>query len=162
MNKIFILDTNVLLQSPQAIYAFDDNDVVIPEVVLEELDKFKKESTENGINARQAARMLDELREQGDLTSGVELLNGGSLRIELNFTDITLPEGWLPGKADNRILKVCKGPFFHWPWDCTGSSTIRIKYTAKYFSAVPMLNLMKTSGICPAVRQRSWRLLCAR
>jgi PhoH-like ATPase len=109
LNKIFILDTNVLLQSPQAIYAFDDNEIVVPEVVLEELDKFKKESTENGMNARQTARMLDELREQGDLTNGVKLPNGGSLRIELNFSDVALPEGWLPGKADNRILKICKG-----------------------------------------------------
>ncbi len=73
MKKSYILDTNVLLQSPRAIYAFGDNDVIIPEVVLEELDRFKKELSENGANARQIARMLDVLREKGDLTRGVEL-----------------------------------------------------------------------------------------
>jgi PhoH-like ATPase len=109
MKKSYILDTNVLLQSPGAIYAFGDNDVIIPEVVLEELDRFKKESSENGGNARQIARVLDVFREKGDLTRGVKLPGGGHLRIELNFNDIKLPESWLPTKADNRILKVAKG-----------------------------------------------------
>lgn len=109
MKKSYILDTNVLLQSPRAIYAFGDNDVIIPEVVLEELDRFKKEPSENGANARQIARMLDALREKGDLTKGVELPGGGYIRIELNFNDIKLPEGWQSTKADNRILKVSKG-----------------------------------------------------
>ncbi|SHI20965.1 PhoH-like ATPase [Sporobacter termitidis DSM 10068] len=109
MKKTYILDTNVLLQTPNAIYAFGDNDVVIPEVVLEELDKFKKEANEIGANARQTARMLDALRNSGDLTRGVPLPGGGNLRLELNFRDIVLPEGWHSDKADNRILKVCKG-----------------------------------------------------
>lgn len=109
MKKTYVLDTNVLLQSPYAIYAFGDNDVVIPEVVLEELDRFKKEGSENGANARQTARMLDTLREKGDLTQGVELPGGGSIRIELNFKDVELPVSWLPDKNDNRILKICKG-----------------------------------------------------
>jgi PhoH-like ATPase len=103
------LDTNVLLQTPGAILAFGDNDVVIPEVVLEELDRIKKESSEIGANARQTARMLDAFRERGDLTRGVMLPGGGNLRIELNFTDIALPDSWHAQKADNRILKVCKG-----------------------------------------------------
>ncbi|MEL4105411.1 PhoH family protein [Oscillospiraceae bacterium WX1] len=109
MKKTYILDTNVLLQTPHAIYAFGDNDVVIPEVVLEELDRMKKEMNELGANARQTARLLDDLREKGDLTRGVPLPGGGSLRVELNFTDVALPEAWHAGKADNRILKVCKG-----------------------------------------------------
>ncbi len=109
MKKTYILDTNVLLQTPNAILAFGDNDVVIPEVVLEELDKIKKESNEIGANARQTARMLDALREKGDLTRGVALPGGGNLRIELNFSDIVLPEMWHGDKADNRILKICKG-----------------------------------------------------
>jgi len=109
VKKTYVLDTNVLLQSPYAIYAFSDNDIVIPEVVLEELDRFKREPSEIGANARQTARILDGLREKGDLTRGVKLPEGGSLRIELNFKDIELPEGWIPSKPDNRILKVCKG-----------------------------------------------------
>ena len=109
MKKTYILDTNVLLQTPNAILAFGDNDVVIPEAVLEELDHKKTESGEIGANARQTARMLDTFRERGDLTRGVTLPGGGNLRIELNFTDITLPEAWHAQKADNRILKVCKG-----------------------------------------------------
>jgi len=109
MKKIYILDTNVLLQSPYALFAFGDNDVVIPEVVLEELDRFKKEPTENGANARETGRILDALREQGNLTKGVQLPGGGCIRIELNFKDVELPEGWSHEKADNRILKVCKG-----------------------------------------------------
>ncbi len=109
MKKSYVLDTNVILQSPYAIYAFGDNDVILPHVVLEELDRFKKEPTEIGANARQAARILDCLREKGDLTKGVELPGGGNLRIELNCRDVELPAGWPDDKADNRILKVCKG-----------------------------------------------------
>jgi PhoH-like ATPase len=109
VKKSFVLDTNVLLQSPYAVYAFGDNDVILPHVVLEELDRFKKEPSEIGANARQSARILDSLREQGDLTKGVTLPGGGLLRIELNFRDVELPPGWSAEKADNRILKVCKG-----------------------------------------------------
>jgi PhoH-like ATPase len=109
VKKTYILDTNVLLQTPSAIYAFGDNDVVIPEVVLEELDRFKKEANEIGANARQTARMLDALRDTGDLTRGVPLPGGGHLRLELNFSDVALPGEWHAGKADNRVLKVCKG-----------------------------------------------------
>lgn len=109
MKRCYVLDTNVLLQSPYALYAFGDNDVILPEVVLEELDRFKKEPSEIGANARQCARMLDRLRAQGNLIQGVALPNGGALRIELNFHDVELPAGWEPNKADNRILKVCKG-----------------------------------------------------
>lgn len=109
MKKTYILDTNVLLQSPYALFSFDENDVVIPEVVLEELDRFKKENSEIGANARQTARLIDELRAQGSLTDGVKLQGGGMLRIELNFNNINLPESWVGQTADNRILKVCKG-----------------------------------------------------
>lgn len=109
MEKNYVLDTNVLLQSPYALFSFGDNRVILPHVVLEELDRFKKDPTENGANARQTARILDLLREKGDLTQGVSLPSGGTLKIELNFKDIELPSGWPPDKADNRILKVCKG-----------------------------------------------------
>jgi len=94
LKKTFVLDTNVLLQTPFALYSFGDNDVVIPEVVLEELDKFKKDNTELGANARHAARILDELRTKGNLKEGVKLENGGMLRVESNYSRVKLPESW--------------------------------------------------------------------
>jgi len=107
--KTFVLDTNVLLHTPFALFSFDDNIVVIPEVVLEELDKFKKENSELGSNARQVARIIDELREKGNLNKGIKLENGGILRIEMNHHDVRLPESWVGNVNDNRILKICKG-----------------------------------------------------
>ncbi|NLP14129.1 MAG: PhoH family protein [Clostridium sp.] len=109
MKKTFVLDTNVLLQTPYALYSFGENDIVIPEVVLEELDKFKKDNTELGANARHAARILDEIRTKGNLNKGVKLKNGGILRVELNCSNIKLPESWDESNNDNKILKVCKG-----------------------------------------------------
>jgi PhoH-like ATPase len=107
--KTFVLDTNVLLHTPFALFTFDDNTIVIPEVVLEELDKFKKDNSELGANARQVARIIDTLREKGSLNKGIKLDNGGTLRIEMNFQDVKLPESWVGNVNDNRILKVCKG-----------------------------------------------------
>lgn len=107
--KTFVLDTNVLLHTPFALFTFDDNTIVIPEVVLEELDKFKKDNSELGANARQVARIIDSLREKGNLNKGINLDNGGTLRIEMNFQDVKLPESWVGNVNDNRILKVCKG-----------------------------------------------------
>lgn len=109
IKKTFVLDTNVLLHTPYALFTFDDNTIVIPEVVLEELDKFKKDNSELGANARQVSRTIDELREKGNLNKGVQLDNGGTLRIEMNFQDVKLPESWVGNVNDNRILKVCKG-----------------------------------------------------
>jgi len=109
LKKTFVLDTNVLLQTPFALYSFGDNRIVIPEVVLEELDKFKKDNSELGANARHAARILDDLRTKGDLSKGVLLENGGELRVELNCNNVQLPASWSDLNNDNRILKVCKG-----------------------------------------------------
>ena len=105
-----MLDTNVLLYSPQAIFAFSEHTVIIPEVVLEELDKFKSETTERGAHSRQVSRIIDELRSQGNLLSGIPLNEqGGILRIETNCLEINLPPHWDRAKPDNRILQVCKG-----------------------------------------------------
>ena len=62
MSKNFVLDTNVLLHDPQSIFKFQDNQVIIPIYVLEEVDQFKKELSERGRNAREIARRLDQLR----------------------------------------------------------------------------------------------------
>jgi len=79
--KNYILDTNVLLHDPNSLLNFQDNNVVIPIEVIEEIDTFKRESSELGQNARTVSRMLDGLRAQGSLSEGVTLPNGGRLRI---------------------------------------------------------------------------------
>jgi PhoH-like ATPase len=107
MKKIFVLDTNVLLHDPRAIFSFEDNDVVIPIVVIEELDKFKKGVDEIGRNARQISRILDEHRLKGKLSLGVKLEGGGNLRVELNHqSPAVLPNELIAAKADNRILST--------------------------------------------------------
>lgn len=109
MKKTYVLDTNVILYSPTSILSFGDNDVIIPEVVLEELDSFKKDKSDLGANARYAARLIDKLRKQGKLNEGIDLESGGRLRVEMNHHDTEIPASWNKDKADNRILQVCKG-----------------------------------------------------
>lgn len=109
MVKKYVIDTNVLLQAPYAMESFEDNSVVIPMVVLEELDHFKKAEGEIGANARRVIRYLEQLRQKGDLIKGVSLENGGKLWVEKNFVNVTLPEDLSAELADNRILKVCIG-----------------------------------------------------
>jgi PhoH-like ATPase len=105
MKKIFVIDTNVLLHDPRAIFSFEENDVIIPIVVIEELDKFKKGIDEIGRNARQVSRILDEFRQKGKLSQGVQLDGGGNLRVELNHQSPQhLPNELIATKADNRIL----------------------------------------------------------
>ena len=79
--KNYILDTNVLLHDPNSLLAFKGNTVLIPIEVLEEIDRFKRESTELGQNARTVSRALDALRGKGRLNQGVKLDHGGKLRI---------------------------------------------------------------------------------
>ncbi|HWR40123.1 MAG TPA: PhoH family protein [Patescibacteria group bacterium] len=108
--KHYVLDTNVLLHSHQSLYAFNEHTVVIPEVVVEELDRFKKEASDRGANSRQVSRVIDALRQQGNLLTGVRLNDqGGCLRMEANHRDTEMPLYWEQDKADNRILQICKG-----------------------------------------------------
>ncbi|MDF2886535.1 MAG: putative ATPase related to phosphate starvation-inducible protein PhoH [Lacrimispora sp.] len=109
MIKTYVVDTNVLIQAPYAINCFEDNRVVLPVAVLEELDHLKKAEGETGANARKAIRLLEQLRHQGDLLTGVKLEHGGTIRIEKNFVDVVLPADLPDDKMDNRILKVCRG-----------------------------------------------------
>lgn len=109
MIKTYVVDTNVLIQAPYALHCFEDNQVILPVVVLEELDNLKKAEGEKGVNARKTIRILEQLRHKGDLLAGVELDNGGILRVEKNFVDVKLPPDLPDEKMDNRILKVCKG-----------------------------------------------------
>lgn len=105
MKKTFILDTNVLLHDVNSIYAFEDNDVVIPMVVIEELDNFKSEGDTRGKNARIVSRELDALRANGRLNEGVKLPKGGTLKIELDKPNI-LPQILSFNKSDNAILNI--------------------------------------------------------
>jgi PhoH-like ATPase len=109
--KTFVLDTNVLLQSPTSIFAFQNNDVVIPEAVIEELDDFKKDKSEKGFNAREVIRLIDELRQNNkgcSLKSGLLMENSGLLFVYEDSDEQLLPLGWDPRKPDNRIIQVCK------------------------------------------------------
>ncbi|MDE8562979.1 PhoH family protein [Anoxybacillus rupiensis] len=108
-NKIYVLDTNVLLQDPYSIFSFKDNEVVIPAVVLEEVDSKKRYMDEVGRNARQVSKLIDRLRENGKLHEKILLDNGGVLRIELNHRSFhQLQEIFVEKTNDNRILAVAK------------------------------------------------------
>lgn len=109
MEKIYILDTNVLIQAPYAVECFEENEVVLPMTVLEELDNLKKEEGEKGANVRRVIRILDAYREKGNLLEGVYTGHGGILRVEKNYLNVELPEDLPDHKSDNRILKVCIG-----------------------------------------------------
>jgi len=107
--KTYVLDTNVLIQAPHALMSFEDNAVVLPVVVLEELDRLKGEEGERGAHARSVIRTLDALRDHGSLVDGVPLPGGGSMRIEMNSVHVRLPDLWPQNHPDNRVLQVCKG-----------------------------------------------------
>jgi PhoH-like ATPase len=102
--KIYLLDTNILIHDPKALFAFTGAHVVIPSTVLEELDKFKHEGTERGRNAREAIRQLDALREQGSLHDGVTLKEGGTLQILFSPNTAKPDVPLLPDTDDNKIL----------------------------------------------------------
>src|SRR6266550_7097464 len=85
--KNYILDTNVLLHDPNSLLSFEENNVLIPIEVIEEIDRFKRESSELGQNARAVSRTLDSLREKGSLSKGIKLPNGGKLRIVFHEKD---------------------------------------------------------------------------
>ncbi len=108
MGKVYVLDTNVLLHDPNAMSRFEDNDVILPMAIIEELDRFKKQPETTGRNARQVSRMLDKLHNVGHLTTGVPLDNGGTLRVALcdRETLRSLPVELEGDRADNEILAV--------------------------------------------------------
>ena len=104
MDKIFVLDTNVILIDPTAIFKFGKNQVFIPLVVVEEVDRFKKDQNENGRNARHFSRLVDELRKQGPLSEGVTLDNKGTLIISVDLEAKHRPKHFDLSINDNKIL----------------------------------------------------------
>ncbi|MEY3769116.1 MAG: hypothetical protein RLZZ11_2186, partial [Cyanobacteriota bacterium] len=110
MRKTFVLDTNVLLHDPQALTRFEDNAVVIPIEVVEEIDRFKRDPSEKGRNARQISRLLDALREKGNLADGVPIDDGSGGTLQVVFcrseTLAQLPPELKGGNGDNNILAV--------------------------------------------------------
>ncbi|SDC33754.1 PhoH family protein [Shouchella lonarensis] len=105
--RIYVLDTSVLLQDPSSIYQFQPHEVVIPAIVLEEVDAKKRQMDEVGHNARRIARMIDQLREGGKLHQGVLLDRGGFIRIELNHRSFHhLKHAFADRTNDNRIIAV--------------------------------------------------------
>ena len=113
--KLFVLDTNVLMHDPMCLYRFEEHDVFLPMIVLEELDSNKKGMTEVARNARQTSRSLDALvaqHQDADITTGIQLSGtghrevGGRLFFQTQPLNFTLPPSLPQGKADNQILGV--------------------------------------------------------
>ena len=108
--KNYILDTNVLLHDPDSLLNFEENSVLLPIEVIEEIDRFKRESSELGQNARAVSRMLDGYRGTGSLSEGVKLPNGGTLKIVFQKHGQTAGEAMFNGNTvDNRILSLAAG-----------------------------------------------------
>ncbi|MFL6630427.1 MAG: PhoH family protein [Vitreoscilla sp.] len=112
--KLFVLDTNVLLHDPTSLFRFEEHDVYLPMITLEELDNHKKGMTEVARNARQVSRDLDGLATEGSLdpVAGIPLSKtghreaAGKLFFQTQFLDAKAPSGLPQGKADNQILAV--------------------------------------------------------
>ena len=109
--KTFVIDTNVFIHRPEAIFSFRDNEIVIPLWVLEELDNLKKNRDERGRNARETIRLLDDISRHGNLQEGVRMENGSVLRVELGrrAQEPELPMDLEGNKNDNKILSTAYG-----------------------------------------------------
>ncbi len=114
VTKIFVLDTNVLMHDPSCLFRFEEHDIFIPIMTLEELDNHKKGMTEIARNARQASRMLDEMlaHDEVDIDEGIDLvgpsskLASGRLYLQTEAINGELPQGLPTSKVDNQILSV--------------------------------------------------------
>ena len=117
ITKLFVLDTNVLMHDPTSLFRFEEHDVYLPMITLEELDNHKKGMSEVARNARQVSRSLDALVadvSEGAIDSGIPLNKlgnkdaGGRLYFQTKLQNWALPEGLPEGKADNQILGVVR------------------------------------------------------
>jgi len=103
--KIFVLDTNILIHDPDSIYKFEDNNIVIPFTVIEELDRLKRGPGEVAASARKVLRTIDELRKSGLIVEGVPMEGGGIISVvtRLSATGLGLLEN---GVEDNKIIRA--------------------------------------------------------
>ena len=103
-----VLDTNVLLAEPGSLLAFPDAEVIVPDTVLQEIDKLKTARADPDLKfkGRQVSRMLFEASERGSLNEGVDLPGGGRLRVVTMRADAPMPEGLSARNADDRILAM--------------------------------------------------------
>lgn len=110
MVKNYVFDTNVLVHDPYSIYNFDDNNVIIPIVCIEELDNLKKRDGVVGFQARSAARELSKLRQRGgSLRKGIKLETGGTVKIDLSRVDFgDMPVGIDVSKNDSKIIAITR------------------------------------------------------
>jgi PhoH-like ATPase len=106
MLKNYILDTNVLLHDPGSLVSFQDNTVIVPIYVIEEVDHFKKEASELGRNAREVSRILDHYRAEGNLAQGVDLPTGGRLRVVIDHDYPLEAMNGSPSKVDHALLSL--------------------------------------------------------
>ena len=110
MKKIFILDTNVLIHDPEAMFSFDDNDVYLPIYVIEEIDKLKEYNDRVGKSARETSRNIEKLRKEEknsnlSLLEGLKNSTGGTFRIVLGENDsVNIPDSLNKNLTDNKII----------------------------------------------------------
>lgn len=109
MIKNYVIDTNVMIHDPSFMYKFSDNNVIIPILCIEELDNLKKRDGIVGYHARNVAKELQRIMAQGDISKGIDLPDGGHIRVELNSLDYAdMPNGVDMSKNDSRIIAVTK------------------------------------------------------
>jgi PhoH-like ATPase len=106
MRKYYIVDTNVLLHDPRSILSFQDNEVIVPIYVIEEVDHFKRQQNELGENARRVSRLLDSFRRRGNLAEGVATAGGGTLRVAIDGDLALAHVGGGSNLVDNALLAL--------------------------------------------------------
>lgn len=102
--KTYVLDTNVYLTEPKAIYAYEDSDIAIPTIVLDEIDKHKHRQDTVGFNARKVNRLLDSLRTDGNYVDGISLGEDKGKIYVAHYDDRHMPSGLYQSESDNKIL----------------------------------------------------------
>lgn len=106
--KNFVIDSDVLLSSPFSLNSFDEHNVILVDVTLENLNDAKDGSSEKGRNAREVIRFLENIRQSGNITKGVDLKSGGKLRVVCNYDNMPVPISWDRRDPQVRILQACK------------------------------------------------------